>query len=183
MREQLSLFQNEYAFYKDIAERLELKQGSSLEQLHASLRETQEREKDLRAQNTALIEENMNLGATNRQLQIDAQRTQKDLKQIIAINDDFQAQAAQFKDREAQYIELGREYREKLEIVKFERERMALKEEQFLKQVHKAEAEAKSDVKRAQIRFSSQLTTKAREMERRIEDLEDKLNVCQDENE
>ena len=68
MREQLSLFQNEYAFYKDIAERLEIKQGSSMEQIHANLREVQEREKDLGAHNTALIEENMSFGATNRQL-------------------------------------------------------------------------------------------------------------------
>jgi hypothetical protein len=56
------LFQNEYAFYKDIAERLEVKQGSSMEQIHANLRDTQEREKDLRAHNTALVEENMSLG-------------------------------------------------------------------------------------------------------------------------
>ena len=43
-----------------------------MEQIHASLREVQEREKDLRAHNTSLIEENMGLGATNRQLQMDA---------------------------------------------------------------------------------------------------------------
>jgi hypothetical protein len=48
---------------------------------------------------------------------------------------------------------LGREYREKLEIVKFERERIALKEEQFIRLLHKAETEQKSEVKRAQMRF------------------------------
>ena len=44
-------------------------------------------------------------------------------------------QTQQFKEREAQYSDLGREYREKLEAVKFERERIALKEEQFLRQI------------------------------------------------
>lgn len=44
MREQLSLFQNEYSFYKEIAERLELKQGSSLDQVSLRLRELTERE-------------------------------------------------------------------------------------------------------------------------------------------
>ena len=34
MREQLSLFQNEYTFYKEIAERLELKQGSTIDQVN-----------------------------------------------------------------------------------------------------------------------------------------------------
>jgi hypothetical protein len=45
-------------------------------------------------------------------------------------------------------VDLGREYREKLEILKFERERIALKEEQFLSQVHKVETEAKQEIKR-----------------------------------
>ncbi len=47
----------------------------------------------------------------------------------MAINQEFQNQTAAIKEREAQYVELGREYREKLEILKFERERIALKEE------------------------------------------------------
>lgn len=47
----------------------------------------------------------------------------------MAINQEFINQSAAFKEREAQFIDLGREYREKLEILKFERERIALKEE------------------------------------------------------
>ena len=54
---------------------------------------------------------------------------QRDLKSIMAINEEYQMQAQQFKDRESQYNELSKEYREKLEAVKFERERIALKEE------------------------------------------------------
>ena len=53
----------------------------------------------------------------------------RDLKQIMAINQEFQNQSAAFKDREAQFTELSREYREKLELLKFEREKIALKEE------------------------------------------------------
>lgn len=44
-------------------------------------------------------------------------------------------------------MELGREYREKLEILKFERERIALKEEQFVRVLHKTESDAKHDIK------------------------------------
>jgi len=51
----------------------------------------------------------------------------------MAVNEEYQLQAHQMKDREQQYADLGREYREKLEAVKFERERIALKEEQFLR--------------------------------------------------
>ena len=60
---------------------------------------------------------------------------QRDLKSIMAVNEEYQMQTQQFKEREAQYSDLGREYREKLEAVKFERERIALKEEQFLRQI------------------------------------------------
>jgi len=34
MREQLALFQQEYSFYKNLAEKLETKQGDSLETLN-----------------------------------------------------------------------------------------------------------------------------------------------------
>ena len=58
---------------------------------------------------------------------------QRDLKSIMAVNEEYQLQAQLFKDREADYNELSREYREKLEAIKFDRERIALKEEQFLR--------------------------------------------------
>jgi len=47
-----------------------------------------------------------------------------------------------------QYVELGREYREKLEILKFERERIALKEEQFMRLIHKTETESKTEIRK-----------------------------------
>ena len=46
MREQLSLFQKEYSFYKQLAEKLETKQSDNLENLNVNLREVIEREKD-----------------------------------------------------------------------------------------------------------------------------------------
>ena len=48
MTEQLSLFQKEYSFYKQLAEKLESKQGDHLENLNTNLREVTEREKDQR---------------------------------------------------------------------------------------------------------------------------------------
>jgi hypothetical protein len=52
-------------------------------------------------------------------------------------------------------VELGREYKEKLELLKFERERIALKEEQFMRIVHKAETESKNEVRKNAIRFEN----------------------------
>ena len=66
-------------------------------------------------------------------------------------------QANSFKEREAQFTELGREYKEKLELIKFEREKLALKEEQFVRQVHKAETAAKQDSAKQTHLFESKL--------------------------
>jgi len=52
-----------------------------------------------------------------------------------------------------------------------------------LSQIHKVETETKQEVKRAHTRFESQLLSRTRDMERRIEDLEDKLNHAYDEGE
>ena len=71
---------------------------------------------------------------------------------------------------------MSREYREKIELLKFEREKLALKEEQFVRQVHKAESTQKSEVKRAQDKYDSMLHARQRDMLARVEDLEDKLN-------
>jgi len=54
---------------------------------------------------------------------------QRDMKQIMGINEEYELQADKFREREMHFAQLTKEYREKLEQVKFERERLALKEE------------------------------------------------------
>ena len=68
----------------------------------------------------------------------------------MQINDEYQVQALAFQEREQQFSDLAREYKEKLELLKFEREKLALKEEKFIRQVQKAEASQKAEVKKAQ---------------------------------
>lgn len=96
----------------------------------------------------------------------------------MAINEEYQLQANAFRERELQFTELSREYKEKLEIVKFEREKLALKEEQFVRQVHKAEAVLKQEsAKQVQI-YESKMQSRQRDMRKAIEDLEDKLTAA-----
>lgn len=47
----------------------------------------------------------------------------------MSINEEYQLQANAFREREIQFTELSSEYKEKLEVIKFEREKLALKEE------------------------------------------------------
>jgi len=44
--------------------------------------------------------------------------------------------------------------------------------------VHKAETESKSEIRKCQIRYESQIVARSRDTERRVEDLEDKLAHC-----
>ena len=99
----------------------------------------------------------------------------------MAVNEEYQMQAAQFKDREIQYNELAREYRDKLESVKFERERIALKEEQFLRQVQKAESQSKEDIKRYLDKNESQAQSRKRDFEKKLEDMEERMTRAADE--
>lgn len=109
------------------------------------------------------------------------QRMQRDLKSIMAVNEEYQVQANHFKEREQQYNDLSREYREKLEAVKFDRERIALKEEQFLRQIQKVESQSRQDLKRHQEKFESQLHSRKRESDRKVDDLEEKMTRIADE--
>lgn len=68
-----------------------------------------------------------------RSMMADLTRQQRELKQLMAINEEYQLQANAFREREIQFTELSREYKEKLEVIKFEREKLALKEEQFVR--------------------------------------------------
>ena len=59
-----------------------------------------EREQDLHVKYNSLQQENLDLATANRRLMTDAQRTQRDLKQILRINEEFQQQTGVLKDRE-----------------------------------------------------------------------------------
>ena len=41
--------------------------------------------------------------------------------------------------------------------------------------IHKTESESKTEVRKIQLRYESQMTQRSRDLERRTEDLEDKL--------
>ena len=56
-----------------------------------------------------------------------------------------------------------------------------MKEEEFLRQVHKLDSEQKADAKRLQERYESMMASRNRENERSLQELEDKLTHAQDE--
>ena len=90
------LFHKEYNFYKDMAQKLDLKQSDDMESLTFALKEAEEKIKDQGARMVDLERENLQLVTQNRHLMGDLSRQQKDIKQIMAINDEYQMQAMAF---------------------------------------------------------------------------------------
>ena len=74
MREQLLLFHKEYNFYKDMAQKLDLKQSEDLDTISFALREAEEKVKDHAARMTDLERENVQLVTQNRHLMTDLSR-------------------------------------------------------------------------------------------------------------
>lgn len=83
------LFHKEYNFYKDMAQKLDLRQSEDLDSLNFALREADEKIKDQGARIADLERENLSLVTQNRHLMADLTRQQKDIKQIMQINDEY----------------------------------------------------------------------------------------------
>ena len=58
---------------------------------------------------------------------------------------------------------------------------MALKEEQFVRQVRRSEADQKAAISKHQTTYESKLLTRQRDMNRKYEEMEERLNYAQDE--
>ena len=77
---------------------------------------------------------------------------------------------------------MSAEYRERLKQIEFERERLALKEEQFKRLILKQQSENRGDEKRLMEKYQVQLQTREGGFTKRLEELEDKLDEVQREN-
>ena len=79
---------------------------------------------------------------------MEIQRLDRDLRQLLSVNEAFQLQTSELQRRENQYGEAQRDYRERVELLKVEQERISLKEQQFLRQVHKLEGDLRKETAR-----------------------------------
>ena len=60
---------------------------------------------------------------------MEIQRLDRDLRQLLSVNEAFQLQTAELQRREQQHLDLARDYRERTELLKVEQERIAMKEQ------------------------------------------------------
>ena len=89
MREQLTVFKNEYVFYKKESEMLSMRLRDETEGLSLQIRAHQELEKDFRLRLAELERENQELQQYTRQLQVELNAQSRNVKQIMGANDQF----------------------------------------------------------------------------------------------
>ena len=68
-------------------------------------------------------------------------------------------------------------------MVKVEQERLAMKEQQFVRQLQKVESEARRDIQRVKERAEAERVNKEREWQRTSEEIEERMQRALDENE
>lgn len=99
-REQLKLMHREFEFYKNLAEKLEFRQTDELTSLNRNVREMNEVDKDQKLKLDLLEQDKRELIQQNKVLMADLQKMQRDLKAILAVNEEYQIQTNQMKERE-----------------------------------------------------------------------------------
>jgi len=83
------LITREYEFYKDLSEKLEFRQTDELNHLNKNVRSMTESEKDLKQKVEMLETQNTEIEHQNRILVGDLQRMQRDLKSLMAVNEEY----------------------------------------------------------------------------------------------
>ena len=87
--DELTSIRHRCEFYKDLSEKLESRQTDELAALNSSVRQLVENEKDYKQKIELLERENSECQHQNRQLIADLQRMQRDLKSIMAVNEEY----------------------------------------------------------------------------------------------
>lgn len=89
-QDQNQLMRREYEFYRDLCEKLQSRQTDEVGTLSRQLVEAREAEKDSRLKMQLLERENQEASVQNLNLIQDLQRMQRDLKSILAVNEEYQ---------------------------------------------------------------------------------------------
>ena len=92
--------QREYEFYKGLSEKLEFRQNDELATLERQVRQLVESEKDNKLKLHMSESDCEDAKARERKMASELGRAQRDLKSLVAVNEEYQEQALQFKDRE-----------------------------------------------------------------------------------
>lgn len=115
VKDQMIQFRTEYVQYKAEAQRLQQALTNTEEYLGGQVRMLNEKDKDQVMKIEELEAMNNDMGQQHREAVIELQRLDRDRRQLMQLNEQFNMQTNELQRREMQYQDATRMYNERLE--------------------------------------------------------------------
>ena len=171
-----NLMQQEVAYYKDQVDRLNYRIAQDKEAIDKQVRQTKDKEgncQDIVARLEAELERaKTECRKINKQLKDKTSEQNESLK----LNSELQMLIQELKEKERNTNELGQSYKDKLEKLKLDQEKMKMKEENYIRQIQKLESDHKIEVARKEDKYESLQSANNSRASKKYEELDEKYS-------
>lgn len=174
LRTEHALMQQEVAYYKDQVDTLNYRISQDKETIDKQVRLGKDKESNCQDMVMRLESELERAKTECRRINKHLKEKSAELNEIIKLNNDYQTQIQELRDKEYNAGDIGRDYKEKLEKLKFEQEKMKMKEENYIRQIQKLESDHKSELARKEDKYESMISAKESRANKRYDELDDK---------
>ena len=168
--------QQEVAYYKDQVDRLNYRIAQDKEAIDKQVRQTKDKEgncQDMVARLEAELERaKTECRKINKQLKDKTSEQNESLK----LNSELQILIQELKEKERNTNELGQSYKDKLEKLKLDQEKMKMKEENYIRQIQKLESDHKIEVARKEDKYESLQSANNSRASKKYEELDEKYS-------
>lgn len=174
LRTEHSLMQQEVNYFKDQVDKLNYRISQDRDVIDKQVRLTKDKESNCQDMVMRLESDLERAKNECRKINKHLKERQVELNDVIRLNDEYQIQIQDLKDKQFEAGDLGRSYKEKLEKLKFEKEKMKLQEENYLKRIQKLEEDSRADLARKNNKHDSILASKDTRAKQKFDELDDK---------
>jgi chromosome segregation ATPase len=174
LRTEHGLMQQEVSYYKDQVDKLNYRIGQDRETIDKQVRLG--KDKEMSSQDIVMrIEQDLERAKNEcRKLNKHLKEKQTELNEVVKLNNDYQSQIQELRDKEFEASGLGRDYKERIEKLKLEQEKFKLKEDNYIKQIRKLEEDNKYEMARKEEKYEAMLAAKESRSTKKYDELDDK---------
>ena len=178
LRTEHAMMQQEVNYYKDQVDKQNYRINQDQTAIDKEIRLRKDRESNAQDLVGRLEEELERAKNECRKLHRQNKEKSTELHEMIKLNDDYQSQIQDLKNKEFDNGELGRNYKEKLEKLKFEQEKFKIKEDNYIRQIQKSAEEHKSEMARKEDKYESMIKAKESRFKKKYDEIDDKYTVA-----